>query len=177
MNSLKIDGEGYLYIGGRRLNAIVRSVSVNNEVVYEEQTLLLESGNEKVFNGFGDALMELSVTILEKTEGGTERYSDLQALQNAYKAMENKKAVVYQVYGDIFSAMAIKEAVFSSLSVITVDDTFDCTVALKENNPKVAAVQSQQTSESAAKADAEAEFSAISEEEERQLRELEGSLV
>lgn len=176
MASIKISDDGFLIINGKQLNALVTSVYINNEVVWQEQTLLLESGNEKTFNGFEDAKIDLSVVILEQHDGGMGRFADLQILQSAFKAMKDKEAVIYQLLGDLFLACAIKEAVFSSMSVSTVDDSFEVSISLKEHNPTVSAVQQQQTNTQFSGANAEASFQPMSEEEERKLREFEESL-
>lgn len=173
MSSIRIDG-GIISINDEELSAVIDSVMVNQEVVWKENTLLLESGNEKVFNGFQDAEINIALTIFEPHDGGTERFASLAILGNAFKALEDGKAVVYQIYGDIFEALSIREAVFSALSHTEVDDSIQVSMTLKENAPKVAAVQSQQSSASSAESQPEAEWSAMSDEEERGVKDMEG---
>ena len=175
MSSIRIN-DGLMELDGRLLKAVVSSVSINNEVVWKEQTMLLESGNEKIFNGFQDAQIDIALTIYEEHDGGKARFEDMQRLSAAFKALKEKEAVVYQIYGDIFEALSIREVVFSYMTTMQVDDTLQVNITFKENNPKVSAVQKQQDSSAESPAPAEAEWSPISDAEARGLEELEESI-
>lgn len=172
MNSIRIE-DGNISINDAVLPAVVTSISINNEVVWKEQTMLLKSGNEKTFNGFKDAVIDIALTIFEEHDGGTSRFEALGILENAFKAMEEETAAAYQIYGEVFTSAAIKEVFFSNLSVLSMNDSFEVNVSLKENNPKVAAVQEQQAASSSSETLPEAEWSAVSAEEERGIREME----
>ena len=54
MSSIRIN-DGLMELDDKPLNAVVSSISINNEVVWKEQTMLLESGNEKIFNSMTEA--------------------------------------------------------------------------------------------------------------------------
>lgn len=175
MSSIRIDG-GLIELDDKPLKAVVSSVSVNNEVVWKEQTMLLESGNEKIFNGFQDAQIDIALTIYEEHDGGLTRYEDMLRLSKAFKAMSEKEAVVYQIYGTLFEALSIREVVFSYMSTMEVDDSLQVNISFKENNPKVAAVQKQQSDSAASQEPAEAEWEPVSDEEVRGLEEVEDSI-
>ena len=175
MSSIRIE-DGLIELDDKRLSAVVSSISVNNEVVWKEQTMLLESGNEKIFNGFQDAQIDIALTIYEEHDGGKTRFEDMQRLSAAFKALQEKEAVVYQIYGDIFEALSIREVVFSYMTTMMVDDTLQVNITFKENNPKVSAVQKQQSSASVSDAPAEAEWAPVSDAEARSLEEVGDSI-
>lgn len=175
MSSIRIN-DGLMELDDKLLNAVVSSISINNEVVWKEQTMLLESGNEKIFNGFQDAQIDIALTIYEEHDGGKARFEDMQRLSAAFKALKEKEAVVYQIYGAIFEALSIREVVFSYMTTMQVYDTLQVNITFKENNPKVSAVQAQQSGSSESTAPAEAEWSPISDAEARSLEEVEDSI-
>lgn len=175
MSSIRIDG-GLIELDDKPLKAVVTSVSINNEVVWKEQTMLLESGNEKIFNGFQDAQIDLSLVIYEEHDGGVTRYADMQRLSSAFKALKDKEAVVYQIYGSLFDALSIREVVFSYMTAMELDDSLQVNITFKENNPKVSAVQKQQMNTTANESAAEADWTPVSDEEVRGLEGVEDSI-
>ena len=144
MSSIRIE-DGLIELDDKRLSAVVSSISVNNEVVWKEQTMLLESGNEKIFNGFQDAQIDIALTIYEEHDGGKNRFED-------------------------------REVVFSYMTTMMVDDTLQVNITFKENNPKVSAVQKQQSGASVSDAPAEAEWAPVSDAEARSLEEVGDSI-
>lgn len=173
LNRLKIDERGSLFLNGYSLSATVNKVTVDDAVVWEKKTLLLESGNEKIFNGYEDSSITIDFTIYEALEGGETRYKHLNTAMAAFKKVEEKTAALYLLEGPLFKAMNLKEAYFDTINVTTVYDSFRVKVVLTENNPQVSKVQEQQQSASAAPK-AEASFTGMSEAEKAKLERIEG---
>lgn len=141
---LRLDRSGRLWINGKGINGVVSSIMVDGSVIWKEQTLLLQSGNEKTFNGFSDSEITINLRIYELMEGKVSRYDSLAIINDAFKSVEDKKSVPYQLEGDIFRAMQLKEAFFSTMNVNEIDDSLLVTIVLRENRPSVSKVQDQQ---------------------------------
>ncbi len=172
MNIIDIQ-DGYITINGTTLSAVVTEVAVSGKVIWKEQTLLLKSGKEKTFNGFDDTNISISLIFFRPSDKPDERYKHIALLTKAYKAVQEKVAVSYQVTGDVFKAAEISEVFFESFSYTDGDDAIPASITLIEKVPKIDLIQRQQTPDAEA-TDAEMIVEAMSDEEKIALSSLEG---
>ena len=145
--TIKIKDDGFLLINGVTYNCIVNQINIDGQIVMKENTVLLTSGKEKTFNGFDDSDIKIYATILEATDGGEERYNDLQLLNSAFKSIRFGQPIIYNLEGKLFKSMQIKACIFSGLSIDqSLDDSILVVINLTEHEPVVKKVQEQQGS-------------------------------
>lgn len=171
--TIKIKDDGFLLISGVTYNCMVNQINIDGQIVMEENTVLLTSGKEKTFNGFDDSDIKIYATILEATDGGEERYKDLQLLNYAFKTIRYGQPVVYSLEGKLFKALQIKACIFNGLSIDqSLDDSILVVISLTEHEPVVKKVQAQQGSVSS-EANVSVEPAQMSKSQIKKLEKLE----
>lgn len=136
---------GLLVLDGKRLNVRVNTITCSGEIIWKEETMLLESGKERTFNGYDASTIQIAATIFDDEKTST-KFNDLKTLSSAFKTMENDTAGLWKLEGDVFRAVDVTQARFVnfSFSENTDQDSIDITIELREEQPKVSAVQDQQ---------------------------------
>jgi len=145
-NVIKVKQNGLLYLGETLIPGIIKSLSVNGEMVIDKAKAEGASGQQKTFSGFDDSGISLSLLLTEEEDGGYQRYTNLGEINRAFKALENGVPLIYTFNGPLFSAMNIRHGLFKGLSIDDSGDSDALTVSLKfeEHDPLVSIIQEQQ---------------------------------
>ena len=167
--------KGLLILNGEKLNVRVNTVSCSGEIIWKEETMLLESGKERTFNGYDASTVQIAATIFESEQGST-KFDNLKTLNNAFKAMEDKTASLWKLEGDVFRAVDITQARFVNFafSENTDQDSIDITIELREEQPKVSAVQDQQKVVDSATEEPTVDEVGVSADEEKLIKSVTG---
>ena len=149
--------EGIIQIGSppEKLPGILRSISVNGELVIDSASVDGASGKKKTIQGWSDASVSITLSLVDDYEVNADnsigkkkksRFECLAEIVKAFKQVEDGTAVLYSFHHPMASAWGIKQLVFSKLSsdesagrqVITARLDFE------EHNPIVGEAQDRQ---------------------------------
>lgn len=151
MSSLiRVEKNGALNIGGIKLPGQITQLSVKGKMVIDKAQPEGSSGKKKVFSGYDDSGIDLTLILTENEEQGRTRYENLGIINSAFKKLENDTPVVYAVQGDLFKSFGIRHMLFLDLSATesNEDDSLSVSLKFEEHDPVISIVQEQQKSES-----------------------------
>jgi len=144
MDKIQIDSTGALSVNGTPLPALFDSISIDNAMVLDSSNVEGASGKKSIFNGFDDADIRITVTILEQGQAG--RYAAMQTIARAMKKINDGQPVLYKLQVALAGAFDIKQVKFIKLQAedTKVRDCLKASLTFQEHNPVVAVVQEQQ---------------------------------
>ena len=138
--------QGEVVLGGKRIDGIMKSLSVTGAVRFDESKQDGASGTVKVPMGWTDADVTITLDLL--TDDGGTCYDRLNRLSAVFKGYDNRKnPKIYDVRNAHLLARGVNQVVFSGLDSDESDAEDVITVKLMfvEHNPPIRKVEERQT--------------------------------
>lgn len=143
---------GSVYFGGTKLPGVLESLSVKGSMIIDRQNVEGASGKKKVFSGYDDGDISVSLILMEPDSGSSlpGRYEALKVISGVFKALEGGLPVRYTLEAELAEALDITQVIFSSLDVSESKskDTIKVTLSFEEWSPVVSGTQAQQNAAS-----------------------------
>jgi len=144
MNLISFE-DGIVRLGDAEVPGILRSLSVNGKVRFDEQKVDGASGKKKTPQGFEDA--DISMSLYLVTDEDSSCYDKLETVSGMFREVDDKaNPKIFTVANRHLLARGIRQVVFSSLQSAENDQTDEITVSLGfvEHNPPIVKVESAQ---------------------------------
>lgn len=137
--------DGVVTLGGEAVPGILRSLSVEGRVRFDEQKVDGSSGSKKTPQGFEDC--DISVSLHLVTDEDSSCYDKLESLSGMFRKVDDKaNPQIYTVANRHLLARGVRQVVFSHLSTSEDDQSDEILAALGfvEHNPPVVKMEKEQ---------------------------------
>jgi hypothetical protein len=137
--------QGEVVLGGKRIDGILKSMSVGGAVRFDESQQDGASGKVKVPLGWNDA--DITITLELLTDDGGTCYDRLSRLSAVFKGYDNKSnPKIYNVRNAHLLARGVHQVVFSGLDSDESDaeDVITAKLTFVEHNPPIRKVEERQ---------------------------------
>jgi hypothetical protein len=132
---LAIDSnEGILKIGSppETLPGIVESVKINDSLLMEDTEVQGRSGRVKIVQGWDDAGLLISMSLIDGPGAGKTRWDYLKQITAAFKKVANNgKPEIYMLSHPMINAWGVRQLLFTSLETTESRTRRKITVALE----------------------------------------------
>jgi hypothetical protein len=116
----KEDDRGILRIGSppEDLPGIVNSVKISGSLLFETAEVQGRSGRVKIVQGWDDADLTITMTLIDNQKTGETRWDFLEVIANVFKKVaDNGKPEIYTISHPLVGAWGTSRFLFSSLDV------------------------------------------------------------
>lgn len=147
MTKFRIDDGGRISIDDRLLDCcLAQNVLTTSPTVWDDQTLIDESGDEKVFNGFDCTKITITLLFFEAGSGeGQTALDSLKALRACFVRLVSGEPEQLMLLGPRFESLNVKTAYFTQLDTDNDENgNMMATMSLTETKPEIARVEEQQ---------------------------------
>ena len=130
--------DGVVRLGGEELPGVLKSLSVDGKVRYDEQAVDGASGKSKTPMGWEDQTVTISVVLT--TDGEGDCYAKLEALAGYFKRPDAKaNPQIYSLVNRHAQGRGIRQIVFDRLQTTESDqdDTILANMSFTEHNPPI----------------------------------------
>lgn len=137
--------DGIVQLGGEEVPGILRTLSVDGKVRFDEQKVDGASGKKKTPQGFEDTDIMLGLVLL--TDDDSDCYEKLEKVSGMFRAVDDKaNPKIYKVANRHLLARGVSQVVFSKLQSAENDTTDEIAVSLGfvEHNPPILKTEKQQ---------------------------------
>lgn len=137
--------DGQISLDGNTIPGILRSLSVNGKVRFDEQKVDGASGKKKTPVGYEDC--DISVSLYLCTDEESDCYEKLEELAGMFKDVDGSaNPKVYEVNSRHLSLWGIRQVVFSKLSTAENDksDEITATLGFVEHTPPIVKLEKAQ---------------------------------
>ena len=137
--------DGIITLNGEEVPGILRSLSVDGKVRFDEQQVDGASGKSKTPQGFEDS--EISISLYLCTDDESSCYDKLEILSELFRKIDDKaNPQIYELSSHHLFLRGIRQAVFSRLSTSENDksDEIIATLGFVEHNPPVVKLEKAQ---------------------------------
>jgi hypothetical protein len=172
--------EGILKIGSppEILPGIVESLKINDSLLMEDKEIQGRSGKVKIVQGWDDAGLQISMSLIDDPDAGKTRWDYLKQIAAAFKKITgNGKPEIYTLHHPMINAWGTKQLLFTSLESTESRTRRKVTVALEfvEYESSAGVIQDRQGAEAKAKKStpAPAQNPPVSDQQRRGLGKLE----
>lgn len=144
--------DGIISLGGEELPGILRSLSVDGKVRFDEQKVDGASGKKKTPQGYEDC--DISVSVYLCTDEDSSCYDKLEVLSGMFRKTDDKaNPQIYEVSNRHLFLRGIRQVVFSRLSTAENDksDEITATLGFVEHNPPIVKTEKAQAKTPTAK--------------------------
>lgn len=144
--------DGIISLGGEEVPGILRSLSVNGQVRFDEQKVDGASGKKKTPVGYEDC--DISISLYLVTDDESSCYEKLETLANMFRNTdEAANPKVYEVNNRHIFLRGIRQVVFSKLSTSENDksDEITATLGFVEHTPPIVKTEKAQAKTPTAK--------------------------
>lgn len=137
--------DGLVKLGDDEVPGILRSLSVDGKVRFDEQKVDGASGKKKTPQGFEDC--EIAIGLVLCTDDDSDCYEKLETLSGMFRSVDDKaNPKIYTVANRHLLARGIGQVVFSKLQTAENDTTDEITATLGfvEHNPPIVKTEKAQ---------------------------------
>ena len=137
--------DGIVTLGGEEVPGILRSLSVDGKVRFDEQKVDGGSGKKKTPQGFEDCDIMLSLVLT--TDEESDCYAKLEGVSALFRGVDSKaNPKIYSVANRHLLARGVRQVVFSKFQSAENDATDEITVTLGfvEHNPPIVKTEKAQ---------------------------------
>lgn len=129
------------------LPGCVESISIDGELLFDENEVSGQSGKNRSVKGWNDASISISVKLFNiKGDDGKitmSKYEMLEKMDQVFKKVENGKAVVYTIVNKHLKSRNVRTVYFKKLSSAESKSGISCNIEFIETDPKVNKKQQQ----------------------------------
>lgn len=137
--------DGSVRLNGEEVPGLLRSLSVEGRVCFDEQKVDGSSGSRKTPQGFEDS--DIMVSLFLTTDEDSDCYEKLETLSGLFRTVDDKaNPQIYTVANRHLLARGVRQVVFSRLSTAENDqlDEITATLGFVEHNPPVVKTEKAQ---------------------------------
>ena len=137
--------DGIVQLGGEEVPGILRTLTVDGKVRFDEQKVDGASSKKKTPQGFEDTDVMLGLVLI--TDDDSDCYEKLEKVSGMFRAVDDKaNPKIYNVANRHLLARGVSQVVFSKLQSAENDKTDEITVTLGfvEHNPPIVKTEKQQ---------------------------------
>lgn len=137
--------DGIITLGGEQVPGILRSLSVDGKVRFDEQKVDGASGKKKTPKGYEDC--DISASLYLCTDDESDCYEKLEVLSGMFRKTDDKaNPQIYEISSRHLFARGIRQVVFSKLQTSENDKSDEITASLGfvEHNPPVVKMEKAQ---------------------------------
>ena len=130
--------DGVVTLGGEDVPGILRTLTVDGKVRFDEQKVDQASGKKKTPQGFEDTDVMIGLVLV--TDEDSDCYEKLEKVSGMFRAVDDKaNPKIYNVANRHLLARGVSQVVFSKLQSAENDSTDEITVTLGfvEHNPPI----------------------------------------
>lgn len=137
-----------LILDDKTLPGNIESISIDGELVFDEKEIPGKSGKTKIFVGFSDAKVSITIILYDKFDSNNNivmtRYDMLKEIETIFKKVDKQgKAILYNITNKHINSRNIKTCYFDKLSSSEGKNIISVTISLTEHNPIVQKNQEQ----------------------------------
>jgi len=144
--------DGIISLNGEEIPGILRSLSVDGKVRFDEQKVDGASGKKKTPQGYDDC--DISVSLYLCTDNESNCYDKLETVSGMFRKTDGKaNPQIYEVNSRHLFLRGIRQVVFSRLSTSENDksDEIIATLGFVEHNPPIVKTEKAQAKTPTAK--------------------------
>lgn len=137
--------DGIVSLGGEELPGILRSLSVDGKVRFDEQKVDGSSGKKKTPQGFEDC--DIMLALVLTTDEESDCYAKLETVSGTFRGVDDKaNPKIYTVANRHLLARGVRQVVFSKFQSMENDATDEVIVTLGfvEHNPPIVKTEKAQ---------------------------------
>lgn len=130
--------DGIIYLDDEEVPGIMRSLSVDGKVRFDEQKVDGASGKKKTPQGYEDC--DISVSLYLCTDDESDCYEKLATLSEMFRSVDDgANPKIYEIFSMHLFLRGIRKVVFSKLSTSENDksDEITATLGFVEHNPPI----------------------------------------
>ena len=135
--------DGIVQLGGEEVPGILRTLTVEGKVRFDEQQVDQASGKKKTPQGFEDTDVMIGLVLI--TDDDSTCYEKLETVSGMFRSVDDKaNPKIYAVTNKHLLARGVRQVVFSKLQSSENDSTDEITVTLGfvEHNPPIVKTES-----------------------------------
>jgi hypothetical protein len=143
---LFVDEKGQVKLNDQVVPGVIKKVSVDNSIIFEEKDKVGGSGKYKVIQGWDDADATIDIELLEDEDPNTGKvlktcYDYLSEINEMFIKQENGLPVIYKITHPHAQARKLKRLVFYGFPSEESDGCITCSLKFKEYESFVSKVQ------------------------------------
>lgn len=147
------------------LPGIIQSIKVNQELMIDETDIPGKSGRGKQIKGFSDAVISISILLIDLKEDGRitkSKYEQLKTIEEAFKKIDSKGNVtVYSIVNRHTSSRNVKKCLFRKLDTSETQSSISVEIDFVEYEPVIQKVTEQKKTKTTTKTNTNKKMSPV----------------